>query len=236
MAKLGIREMNYIKNEELLKEYLGLLNTRLVYSNNIIESDNIPIGELYNDKNVLVLNDNLLAFSILLKKVFSDEERPLTTDLIKGVANTINKHSVYIKEGYRNLGDDVKFEDEFPIEKSANIDEAMERLLDMYYKDWADLDIFTREALFNIEFLRIHPFEDGNGRTSRLLLNFNLLRQGHAPILMPEGIREEYFKARNRKDVEWIKNLFEEESAKELIVMDKIIDNYEEAKEEELKL
>ena len=226
MAKLGEREFSYINNGEVMRDYIRLLNTRLVYSNNVLENDNEAIGKMFDHAHALVLNDNLKAFSILLRKVFSKEEKVLTTDLIREVANTINKHSMYVKDDYRTLGDDVKFEGIFPIEKSSKIDEAMEHLIDMYYGEWSKLDIFKREALFNIEFLRIHPFEDGNGRTSRLILNFNMLRQGHAPILIPESAREEYFKARNRRDSEWIKNLFIEESNKELAVINKIIDSF----------
>ena len=36
------------------------------------------------------------------------------------------------------------------------------------------LELFKREARFHIEFIRIHPFEDGNGRTGRIILNAHL--------------------------------------------------------------
>lgn len=106
----------------------------------------------------------------------------------------------------------------------------MKELLNKYYNEWSNLDIFEREALFNIEFLRIHPFEDGNGRTSRLILNYNIIRQGHAPIVIPANIREEYFHARNIEDVNYISKMFEEESKKELYAIDILIDDYEKFK------
>ncbi len=87
--------------------------------------------------------------------------------------------------------------------------------------------MFEREALFNIEFLRIHPFEDGNGRTSRLLLNFNMLRQGYAPIILTGEDRDKYFDARNRFDVKYIRDLFERKSAEELGVINSLINEYD---------
>ena len=228
MAKLEEREMNYLKDIDFLKRYLSILSARLVYSNNLMESDKEEMSKLYEHQNVLTLSNNIEAFELLLQKIgMEEDERPLTEELIKNVANTINRNAMYIKNDYRELDNEVAFENQFAIEKPSNIEKAMKKLLEKYYKDWSKLDVFEREALFNIEFLRIHPFEDGNGRTSRLLLNFNLLRQGHAPVLLPETIREKYFKARNREDSKWIKLLFEKESLKEKKVIDALIEQYE---------
>ena len=43
-------------------------------------------------------------------------------------------------------------------------------------------DPFLREARFHVRFERVHPFEDGNGRTGRILVNRGLMRAGLAPV------------------------------------------------------
>lgn len=229
MAKLGERELEYFKNKEFLNQYIQILTSRLIYNNNLTEEDNGPIEKLYDVHNISVLNDNFNAFNIIFNKINSNDNK-LNENLIIEVANTINTHSMYISKGYRKIGNDVKFENKYSIEKSDNISNAMKELLDKYYNEWSNLDIFEREALFNIEFLRIHPFEDGNGRTSRLILNYNIIRQGHAPIIIPANIREEYFHARNIEDVNYISKMFEEESKKELYAIDILINDYEKFK------
>ena len=229
MAKLGERELEYFKNKEFLNQYIQILTSRLIYNNNLTEEDNGPIEKLYDVHNISVLNDNFNAFNIIFNKINSNDNK-LNENLIIEVANTINTHSMYISKGYRKIGNDVKFENKYSIEKSDNISNAMKELLDKYYNEWSNLDIFEREALFNIEFLRIHPFEDGNGRTSRLILNYNIIRQGHAPIVIPANIREEYFHARNIEDVNYISKMFEEESKKELYAIDILINDYEKFK------
>ena len=231
MAKLGEREKEYLKNKEFLNQYIQILVSRLIYSNNLLEEDNGPIEKLYDTRNISILNDNFNAFNLLFDKINSNKNNKLTEDLIIEVANTINAHSMYISNGYRKIDNDVNFENEYSIEKSDNISNAMKNLLDKYYNEWSKLDVFEREALFNIEFLRIHPFEDGNGRTSRLILNYNIIRQGHAPIIIPTYIREEYFHARNIGDVEYISKMFAEESKKELYAINILIDDYEKFKE-----
>ena len=228
MAKLNDKEKNYFRDPDFFKIYLDVLNSRLIYSNNSIENDNLPLSDLYDYASVLSLEDNYRAFKLLLDKLNSKEEKVLTEELIIKVADTINKHADYISNGYRKIGKGHKLDGIYPIDDPENINEDMKKLLDNYYGPWSKLDIFEREALFNIEFLRIHPFEDGNGRTSRLLLNFNVLRQGHAPIIIPEKLREDYFYARDTENVEWIKNMFIDRSNKELIAIDKLIENYDE--------
>ena len=228
MAKFTKRQLEYLKDNEFLQKYLLLLNNRLVYSNNRIEYDIEDMDKLYDNAHVLSLEDNLNAFKILLNNINTNNK--LTEELIIKVANTVNKHAMYISDNYRKVGNDVKFDDKYPIEKTYNIENKMHELIHKYYNDWSKLDIFEREALFNIEFLRIHPFEDGNGRTSRLILNYNMLKEGHAPILIPSDKRQEYFNARNKEDVKWIKKLFETESKKELLALDELIESYEQEK------
>ena len=62
--------------------------------------------------------------------------------------------------------------------------------------------LFKREAIFHIRFERIHPFNDGNGRTGRIIMNHNLLRSGLAPVIIPGVMSEEYKKYIDEFDVE----------------------------------
>lgn len=58
----------------------------------------------------------------------------------------------------------------------------MEKLLEWHAKEEKDpiLHPLLRIAVFNVVFLAIHPFQDGNGRLSRVLTNLMLLRAGYA--------------------------------------------------------
>lgn len=59
----------------------------------------------------------------------------------------------------------------------------------------SDLNPIELAAWTHAEFVRIHPFIDGNGRTSRLLMNYQLLSQGFLPVSIAKENRLEYYNA-----------------------------------------
>jgi Fic family protein len=50
-------------------------------------------------------------------------------------------------------------------------------------------------SLFHYKFVRIHPFDDGNGRMSRLLMNLILMKFGLPPVIIPYEIKDNYYNA-----------------------------------------
>lgn len=50
-------------------------------------------------------------------------------------------------------------------------------------------------AWTHAEFVRIHPFPDGNGRTARMLMNLQLLTEGFQPISIAKEDRLAYYEA-----------------------------------------
>ncbi|MFC1841644.1 Fic family protein [Candidatus Dependentiae bacterium] len=50
-------------------------------------------------------------------------------------------------------------------------------------------------ALLHKEFVEIHPFIDGNGRTARLLMNLALLQHGYVITIIPPVLRHDYINA-----------------------------------------
>ena len=57
------------------------------------------------------------------------------------------------------------------------------------------MDPIERIARFHLDFEGIHPFVDGNGRTGRLVLNLDLIRNGYPPINVKFADRKRYYDA-----------------------------------------
>ena len=72
-------------------------------------------------------------------------------------------------------------------------------------------DIFNKIARYHIELEKIHPFEDGNGRTGRLLINYELLKNSLPPVVISKDDRVKYFEFLRNNDgiglAHWLRDL-----------------------------
>ena len=75
------------------------------------------------------------------------------------------------------------------------IQEKMEQLMKWYDEKGTHLHPVVRGAMLHAIFVGIHPFIDGNGRTSRLLLNLELMKAGYPPVIIKVENRLAYYEA-----------------------------------------
>lgn len=74
----------------------------------------------------------------------------------------------------------------------------MYRQIKGFYLDLAEKkfdNIIELATWTHAEFVRIHPFVDGNGRTARLIMNYQLMANGFSPVSIKKESRLEYFDA-----------------------------------------
>lgn len=172
------------------------------YINNFIERQ-----KMHKDN----LDNSTEAFYYLL----SDEviNQKLSNHIIVETANKINKLNELIVNGFRTRGEYI-YGTNIKIPNAKELPLIVDGLLANYNMNILD-DVFLNEAMLHIGLITSQPFEDGNHRTAHLITNYNLIKQGIAPIIISEGIREMYGYLVYSRDLNSLANLFRELSKSE---------------------
>ena len=201
------------------------------YNSNHIEGNTLTYGQtellllfgkVIGDARMRDLEE-MKAHNVGLKMVIEEAKeinKPLTETFIRQV------HKVLLREDYevhRQLPSGVmssyvvhagcyktrpnsvitrtgeRFEYASPEETPA----LMTELLLWYNKEVEkkELNPIELAALFHYRYIRIHPFEDGNGRIARLMVNFILARYGYPMVVVPSKKKENYLDALNKCDI-----------------------------------
>ena len=204
-----------LKNENYLQDLI----TRSTYHSNAIEGSTLTYAEtyaiLYNDNSFKIEGtepreiyeaiNHKKALELVFKNLQSNEE--FDERFIKNLNKIINKNIKYT-EGYRTVQVFIQGSEHIPPEP-----EKVPNLM-MYYiynYNHDNQDIFTKISRNHIEFEKIHPFEDGNGRTGRLLINYELLKNNLPPVVIAKEDRVKYFEFLRNNDsnnlAKWLKDL-----------------------------
>ena len=112
------------------------------------------------------------------------------------IAGKIRNHDVAIAQS--------KFRPPMHIE----LDTLLKEFFDWYNKEKDKLHPVELAALVHLKFVTIHPFSDGNGRMSRLMMNF-ILKNNNFPLLdIPYIKRASYYNALERSQINKDANVF----------------------------
>jgi len=79
----------------------------------------------------------------------------------------------------------------------------MQELVDWQRAEFGNKKLHPVEiaARFHHEFTAIHPFDDGNGRMARLLMNLLLMQHGYPPVVIRLQERDDYLMALRQADL-----------------------------------
>ena len=201
------------------KNYLQDFSTRYTYNSNAIEGSTLTYAEtyaiLYNDNSFKIEGkepreiyeaiNHKKALELVFKNLQNNEE--FDERFIKKLNETINR-DIKDTEGYRIVQVFIQCSERIPPEP-GKVPNLMMYYIYNYNHDGRD--IFTKIAKYHIDFEKIHPFEDGNGRTGRLLINYELLKNDLPPVVIGKEDRVKYFEFLRNNDsnglAEWLKEL-----------------------------
>lgn len=146
----------------------------------------------------------------------TNERKPLSLQLILDYHRIAMKHRSDLAGSIRTIPVHIKGNPNFKTTAPEKIREELEKLFERYNEFIKRKNVSLEEILkfavyFHNEFQHIHPFEDGNSRTTRLI-TFHLLQSLDIPILdIPFGLLDEYLSytkgSKNREDIKLYQSL-----------------------------
>jgi Fic family protein len=146
-----------------------------------------------------------------IEELSNDNDRPLTEQIIKNL-NEIILVRPYWKDAltpdgqktrrlidigdYKKQPNSVRLANGEIFEYASPVDtpNLMQELIQWLKDEEHAIPPVTLAAILHYKFVRIHPFDDGNGRISRLLMNYILLRNDYPPVIIKSDDKENYLR------------------------------------------
>lgn len=164
-------------------------NTLTLYETKAILEDGITIAgksmrehlEAINHKQAIILTEDIV-----------NNKDVLSERLIKELHAIILHGIDQLSAGrYRNENVIISGANHTPPNAIA-IPQLMSDLI-FWYNAKSDLHPLKKAVMLHSKFVNIHPFIDGNGRTSRLLMNLELIQSGYLPVIIENEQRFKYY-------------------------------------------
>jgi len=187
------------------KDLLDRFTANFTYESNALEGNSLTLKDV-----VIVMFENISIKGKDLREIYETKNSGKVVELIMAnkmkisEKDIIRMHKILVKDtdiqsGYKRfpnaiLGKRIKTT---PPEK---VREEMEKLIGWYDKNRKNMHPLKLVALFHGRFEQIHPFEDGNGRVGRFLINVILVGNKYPPLIVRKSQRIAYLTALEKFD------------------------------------
>jgi len=215
-------------NKEALEMLQKKIRLEFNYNSNHIEGNTLTYGEtqllliygkVSGDFDVRELEE-MKAHDVAFAKISEwaqNKERDLTESDIKSLNELILVRPFWkealtpdgqttrreIKVGdYKEHPNSVRLQNGEMFHYASVLDTPikMQELMSWYDSQKNSVHPLQLATEFHHRFVLIHPFDDGNGRIARLLVNYILLRYGYPPIVIKSEDKKNYLLALNKAD------------------------------------
>jgi len=196
----AIREIRPFEGH-MLKQLKDYYRIGLTWSSNAIEGNTLTMSETK-----VVLEDGLTIGGKPLRDFYETVghgqaydfmfnligERCITVEDIKTMHYMFYKNIDEANSGTWRKESVIVSGSSYAFPSPYEIEEQMLKLKKWVKTERNNYHPVTFAALLHLKFVSIHPFIDGNGRTSRLIMNLALIQDGYQLAIIPPVLRTEY--------------------------------------------
>lgn len=195
----SLRPLTKGEVERLHEEFM----VEFTYNSNAIEGNTLTLKETAMALEGMTidqkpLKDHMEAIghrdAFLFVQDIATEDLPLSESVIKQIHSLVLIDRPEDKGVFRRIPVRIMGAYTDPVQPYL-IEPKITELLLENEKRKETMNAIERIARFHLEFEGIHPFIDGNGRTGRLILNLDLIRNGYPPINVKFAERKAYYDA-----------------------------------------
>ena len=198
----------------LLEKLREQFTVEMTYHSNAIEGNRLTLKEtlLVLREGVTIKGKNLQehleaknheeAMNFLFEVVGSKKRLTLSHHLIRQLHQLVVKDTEAKMAGIYRTTDVQILGSQHRPPPGYQVQEKMAEFLEWLTSMKSKCNPVEYAALAHHRFVAIHPFEDGNGRTGRLLMNLLLMRKGYPIAIIQKNDRAKYYKALDDADNE----------------------------------
>ncbi len=199
------RIISELKKKRALEDLWDRFTVNFTYESNAIEGNSLTLKDV-----AIVIQEGEIVPGKTLREVYETRNSRPVVDLLLSKKiktthqNIIKIHKMLMRDigvqfGYKKLPNFVLGS---PVQTSPpeRTYADMDKLIKWYHSSEDTLHPLQLVSLFHAEFLRIHPFQDGNGRVARFLLNAQFVNKGYPPVIIRKTQRRAYIKALQATD------------------------------------
>ena len=182
----------------------------------IILNGTLPISSGATVREFYEIENHKQAFSNMLDHLESNDT--LSVSIIKEVHADLTDRLQYDKGQFKkneNLIIGAEFQTASPSETPFLVQQLVDNLEYRLENAATDEEKLERILDAHIQFERIHPFSDGNGRTGRVIMNYSLLQEGFPPLIIEKETKATYIELLAKQDLDGFMSFAKEILAKE---------------------
>lgn len=169
----------------------------------IIVNGTLPISSGVTVREFYEIENHKQAFEHMINHLINEDK--LSIELIKEIHGDLTDRLPHDKGQFKkseNMILGAEFQTSSPAETPMLISQLVDNLNYRLEHTEAKEDKLKAILDTHIQFERIHPFSDGNGRTGRMIMNYSLLQEGFPPLIIEKETKAQYVELLSNQDVD----------------------------------